>query len=105
MSEPYSRVPIDSAEATRDLQDRLARFARTTFAISGVMLVASVTTDIVTGAGLGGLSRTSRVVHVGAQILLLVAWRLCRGKSLRVPVIETLDAALTVVLCTTWAVL
>jgi hypothetical protein len=105
MSEPHSRIPADSAEATRDLQDRLVRFAGTTFVISGVMLVASVVTDLVTGIGWAGLSHASRTFHVAAQALLGLVWLLCRGKSLRVPVIEALDAALTIVLCTTWAAL
>jgi len=105
MSEPYSRVPADSAEATRDLQDRLVRFAGTTFVISGVMLVASVVTDLVTGIGWAGLSRTSRTFHVAAQALLGLVWLLCRGASLRLPVIEAIDAALTIVLCATWAAL
>ena len=105
MSEPQSRATADSEGATRDLQDRVARFARVTFVISGVMLVASVVTDLASGADWGGVSRAGRTVHVGAQVLLLVAWRLCRGRPLGVRTIEAFDAALTIVLCTTWALL
>src|SRR6187431_1908955 len=105
MSESQSRATADSEGATRELQDRVARFARVTFAISGLMLVASIAMDLASGAGWGGVSRAGRTVHVGAQVLLLVAWRLCRGRPLGVRTIEALDATLTIVLCATWAVL
>jgi eukaryotic-like serine/threonine-protein kinase len=105
MSDSYSRVPADSAEATRDLQDRVGRFVRTTFVISGVMLVASISMDIALGIGLGGLSRPSRSVHLAAQVLLLLGWLLCRGKTRALALIHVLDAGLTIVVCTGWAVL
>jgi hypothetical protein len=37
----YTGNSDGTAEQTRDLQDRIGRFARTVFSISGVMLVAS----------------------------------------------------------------
>lgn len=68
LSESQGRAPADSEGATRDLQDRVARFARATFVISGVMLVASTVTDLASGADWGGVSRAGRAVHLGAQV-------------------------------------
>ena len=48
MSDP-SAVPANTAEATRDLQERVGRYARSLGVVSGVMLVASVGGTLVTG--------------------------------------------------------
>ena len=105
MKEPPSRIPVGSTDARRDEQDRLARFALTTFVISGVMLVASIINEVVSGVWAQGTYQPSRVVHVAVQALLFGAWRLCAGKSLGERAIEILDAALIVIVCTSWAVL
>ena len=104
MNEP-SAIPQNSAEATRDLQDRLGRFARTTFAISGVMLVASVANTLFAGTDAAPISRPSRILHVFATALTFVVWRLARGRALGIKTIQVFDAALTPVLCTCWALL
>jgi eukaryotic-like serine/threonine-protein kinase len=105
MSALHSPVPADSGEAIRDLQDRIARFARTIFVISGVMLVGSVTADLAQGVGIGGVSGRSRIIHVLVEGLIFFVWRFCRGRTRRHAVLEALDAALTVALCTVWALL
>jgi serine/threonine-protein kinase len=105
MSGSYSRVPADSIEETRDLQDRLARFALTTFATSGVMLLASLISDFTQHLGWGGISRPSRVVHISAQLLVFGTWWLCRGKPRRQATLRALDAALSPILCVCWAAL
>ncbi|HEY3494856.1 MAG TPA: serine/threonine-protein kinase [Polyangiaceae bacterium] len=98
-----SAIPQNSAEATRDLQDRLGRFARTTCVISLVMLVAYVVNAHLEGPGGAPISAPSRVLHLLATVLLIGVWRLTRGKNLALRTIEALDAALTIVLCTLWA--
>jgi serine/threonine-protein kinase len=105
MSASVSRIPEDSVEETRDLQDRIGRFARMTFVIAGVMLLAGVGGDIINGRAHGGVSNIGRVVHLVAQVLLLMVWRLCRGRARSVSLLQMLDAALTIALCTGWALL
>jgi serine/threonine-protein kinase len=107
MSEPQSRIPADSAEATRDLQDRIGRFARIIFMIAVFMLVASLILEAVTGrlSLHENLESPGRVAHVVATVVLLGTWRVCRGRTLGVHTLEALDAALTFVLCSCWAML
>jgi eukaryotic-like serine/threonine-protein kinase len=101
----HSAVPANTAEATRDLQNRLGRFARTTGVIAGVMLIASVTGSHLADADAAPSSIPSSIVHVFAIALAFAIWRLMRGKALKVPVIHVLDAALVITLCTCWALL
>src|SRR6185503_20060354 len=105
MSALHSPVPADTGEAIRDLQDRIARFARTIFVISGVMLVGSVAADLAQGVGIGGVSGQSRIIHVLVQALIFFVWRFCRGRTRSHAVLEALDAALTIALCAAWALL
>ena len=100
-----SAVPANSAEVTRDLQDRFSRFARNLAVISGVMLLASLTNAQLVGPDAAPISAPSRLVHVGATVLALVTWLVLRGKAQSLRVIHTLDAALTFVLCACWALL
>jgi eukaryotic-like serine/threonine-protein kinase len=100
-----SAVPANTAEAVRDLQDRLGRFARTVCVISGVMLAASVANGLTADSGAAPISEVSRLVHVLATALAFVVWRLARGKVLSVTTIHVLDAVLTPTLCTCWALL
>ena len=64
----YGAVPANTAEGTRELQDRLGRFARSLGVISGVMLVASVTNAFLSSADEAPISISSRVVHVAATL-------------------------------------
>jgi serine/threonine-protein kinase len=100
-----SDAPANSAEATRDLQDRLARFARMSFFISGALLVVSLAADLAAGSGGRGIAPWSRLVHLGALVALLVVWRVCRGRTLAVAVLENVDAALCLGMCLAWAAL
>jgi serine/threonine-protein kinase len=100
-----SVVPANTAEAVRDLQDRLGRFARTICVISGVMLAASLANGLTAGSDAAPISQVSRLVHIVATALAFVVWRLARGKALTVTTIHVLDAVLTPTLCTCWALL
>ena len=99
MSE-HSAVPANSAETTRDLQNRLGRFARTLAVISGLMLVASLLSSLLVGPGGSPISVPSRSVHVFAVALALSVWGLMRGKDLTLRALHALDAALVVTVCT-----
>jgi tRNA A-37 threonylcarbamoyl transferase component Bud32 len=109
MSTPDSRVPADSAEATRYLQDSIAGFARIVFALSGAMLIAGL---VVVGVlGLPGRTmhqhawNLTMLAHVTAQVVLLAVWLRCRGSTLKLSTLVAVDAALTIFLCTCWALL
>src|SRR6478735_6776015 len=101
-----SAVPANSAEATRDQQNRLARFARSLAVISSVMLIASLGNSLVAGPDAAPVSAPSRVVHLLATGLAWVTWALLRSPTTRtLRVLHAFDAALTTVLCTCWALL
>jgi hypothetical protein len=109
LTEPHSRFPADSAEATRYLQDSIAGFARIIFALAGVMLVASV---VLFGLlGMGGQTLTqhlwkpTQLVHVAALVVLFAIWRRCRGGTLAVSTLIATDAILTIFLGVCWGVL
>jgi eukaryotic-like serine/threonine-protein kinase len=108
LSEPYSRVPADSAEATRYLQDSIAGFARIIFVLASVMLVASL---ILAGVGVFGVTMRqhllspTQAVHLTAELVLLAVWWRCRGSTLRVSTLVAIDATLTIFLCASWAML
>jgi eukaryotic-like serine/threonine-protein kinase len=104
MSEP-SAVPANTAEATRDVQVRLGRFARTLSVLSSIMLLASMANALVASSGAAPISTPSRLAHISATALALAVWRLTLGKTLRLSTIHTLDGALTVTLCACWALL
>ncbi|HKP61181.1 MAG TPA: serine/threonine-protein kinase [Polyangiales bacterium] len=101
----YTGNPEGSAEQSRELQDRIGRFARTVFAISGVMLLAAFVITVASDVGpLETLRRQAD--HIAAELLALGAWWLCRGKrQLPLPLLNALDALLTFGLCAAWAVL
>jgi len=106
MSESGS-APLDSAEIRSDLQDRLARFTRDTFFISGGMLLLSIGIDVSNGYGsLATLFvQAPRVAHVICTLALLAGWRTCRGNSASMRRLEAMDAMLTILLCVGWAML
>ncbi len=45
----YSRVPVDTGNAARDLQDRVARLGAAIFIMALLMGIASVATHVVSG--------------------------------------------------------
>ncbi len=107
MGDAYTPVPGDTAEATRDLQERIGRFARAIFVIAAAILIASVALELAleNGTVTASLTAPSRIVHVFAAFLLFAVWRRCRGKPMGLRVLEAVDAALTFALCTHWAML
>src|SRR5688500_13347514 len=102
MSE-QSAVPANTAEATRDLQHRLGRFARSLGVISGLMLLASLLGSHVLKVDHAPISIPSRIVHVGAVTLAFGVWLSLRGRTLSMATIHVLDAALVFTLCSCWA--
>jgi hypothetical protein len=101
--EPMSDI-VDSADAVRDFQDRLARFTRVMFEIAAFMLLAGFVADVLmpdaTWKGSPG-----RHVHTAAVIVLAAAWLVLRGRTLRLGVLHAVDAALTISMGTAWALL
>ncbi len=105
MSASYS-VPADTAEAARDLQDRVARLGAAVFVMALVMGIASVVTHVTTGGPgteNGGLSH--ELLHAATLLPPLVIWLRCRGKLMRTVVVEVIEAVLTVSACAFYALL
>ncbi len=99
-------VPFDTVATARDLQDRVARLAWTSLVLLLVMGVASVAAHLATERR---LSESGSLVHEllhGAVLLpALAVWLRCRGPAMSLPVVELLDAALTISVCTLYALL
>jgi serine/threonine protein kinase len=104
MRKTPSMVPADTVEATLELQDRIARFARAAFVIAAVLLVASVTIDLAMASTVD-LHTPTRFAHMFGMLLALVTWRWCRGTPRTLSTLEKVDAALTIGLCMSWAML
>jgi serine/threonine-protein kinase len=101
----YTGNPDGTTEQTRDLQDRIGRFARTVFAISAFMLVASIIVNLISGETLVEVLRRQSV-HLCAELLAFVGWRLCRAeRQWSPPLLAALDALLTILLCGAWTLL
>jgi serine/threonine protein kinase len=99
-------VPDDSADAARDLQDRVARYARAIVVLSLVMGVASIATHAASEHHVtesGGVLH--QLVHVASIAPALVVWLLCRGRNMSAATVQGLDAALTIATCTLFALL
>jgi eukaryotic-like serine/threonine-protein kinase len=102
----YSRVPADTGEAARDLQDRVARLALAIFIMTLVMGLASIATHVATsGAATENGGVMHEVLHVATLLPGLVAWLRCRGKLMRPANVELIDAALTVTACLLYALM
>jgi hypothetical protein len=70
------------------------------------MLVGSVSAQLITQPGLGGIARPARAVHLVAQLVLFGVWRVCHSERvLTVPLLEALDALLTIMLGVAWSML
>jgi eukaryotic-like serine/threonine-protein kinase len=94
-----------TAEQTGELQDRIGRFARMVFVISGVMLLASIVFNVLAGNAALEIARR-QADHLAAQLLAFAAWQLCRGKrQIALPLLNAFDAVLTIALCAAWALL
>jgi eukaryotic-like serine/threonine-protein kinase len=101
----YTGNPDGSTEQTRELQDRIARFALAVLAISGFMLAASIVANLVSGVGLFQILR-QQSVHLCAEALVFAGWRLCRAqRQLSLTLLAAVDATLTILLCTAWTLL
>ncbi len=101
------RAPIDSAEVRSDLQDRLAHFSRDTLFISGGMLLLSIGIDVANAQAplVALLVEPARLAHVACTVALLAGWRICRGNTASMKLLEAMDATLTILLCFGWAML
>jgi serine/threonine-protein kinase len=102
----YSHVPADTGEAARDLQDRVARLAAAVFTMALVMGIASIATHVTTaGAATENGGVAHEILHVAALMPALVVWLRCRGKLMSTPVVESIDAILTVAACLLYAMM
>lgn len=97
--------PDGSGEQGLELQERIARYASITFAISGVMLLVSFTFHVIAGRDL--LDRAVRQLeHITAVVLALAVAVLCsRRRRISPPLLGVLDVALTLALCTAWGLM
>lgn len=106
MSYSASPVPADTEEAVRDLQDRLARFARAVFVVAAVLGLASLGTQLLAPVHLhDGSAVPHELVHVGALVLVFSMWMLCRHKPMGPRALETIDAGFTFVICVFYSLL
>jgi hypothetical protein len=91
--------PASGADAARDLQDRIGRFARLLFVVSATLMVPSHLIDLV---------RLHSVMYAPVPYLLgfaalFVVWRRCRGSAMSKGSLQTLDAGVTILTCCAWA--
>jgi serine/threonine protein kinase len=106
MSDSASPVPANTEEATHDLQDRLARFARAVFVVTAVIGLASLTTQVVTGGHIhGGDVVPHELVHLGALVVALVMWLGCRRAQLSPRTLAIVDAGFTISICVLYTLL
>jgi len=101
-----SHVPVDTAEAARDLQDRVARLGAAVFVMALVMGIASIVTHVATSGPAsenGGL--VHQLLHAATLLPPLAIWLRCRGKSMSTGVVEFVEAALTIAACLFYALL
>ncbi len=100
-----SSVPIHTADAIRDLQDRVGRNARTMGLISVAMLLATFVNALMVKSDSFPVWNTSRAIHLGASAVGGVVWLVARGRTLPVVLIQALDVGFTWVVCTLWPLL
>ena len=106
MSDSGSPVPANTEEAAHDLQDRLARFARTVFVVALVMGLASLSAVVATQGEIHhGHAAPHELVHAGTLAFALVVWLRCRGKAMSPRTLEVVDAGLTIGVCVLYALL
>jgi len=106
MSDSASPVPANTEETAHDLQDRLARFARTVFVVAIVIGLVSVAVGLAThGQVHGADAAPHEVVHAGALALALAMWLRCRGKPMSLRTLEIIDACFTLGICALYALL
>lgn len=90
-----------TTDADRDYQLRVGTFARITFMIGGIMLVAGMVAVAITDAKL----RWGHAVHAVAGLGTALAWWRCRGPTLPRARVELIDEVLTISLGIAWAFL
>jgi eukaryotic-like serine/threonine-protein kinase len=100
-----SSIPVDTADAVRDLQDRVGRNARTMSLISIAMLLATFANALMVNEDSFPVWNTSRAIHVGASAFGCAVWLLARGRTLPIAAIRSLDVGFTWVVCTLWPLL
>lgn len=107
MREQYSPVPADTAEGERDLQQRLARFARAMAIAFSTMFAASMLTHALTKGDFA--EGTSTVAHQTLHLVILLIplsiWLLCRVRALKQRTLELLDLGLTLSVASLFPVL
>jgi serine/threonine-protein kinase len=91
-------LPANSEQDLRFVQDRMAVFAKATFLISTMFLIATTTADLVTEAK--RYSWMSRTSHVFGTLVALVLWRTARSRHNFSPAaLQALDVAAMIGIC------
>jgi eukaryotic-like serine/threonine-protein kinase len=102
----YADAPVDTGEAARDLQDRVARLGAAVLLMAAVMGIVSIATHAAAGgAGTENGGVVHEVLHAAALTPALAVWLRCRGRLMDTAVVEAIDAGLTIVACILYAML
>ena len=99
-----SPVPANTAEAARDLQDRVARLGAAVFVMALVMGMASIATHVASGGhGTENGGVLHEILHAATLLPPLAVWLRCRGKLMGTATVETMEATLTLAACAFYA--
>jgi len=92
------RLPANTDEDLRFVQDRVALFAKTTFLISSMFLVVTSTADLLSVTHRYAI--VARLSHVAGTLIALSCWRLAGGRRAISPAsLQTLDLLGTLGIC------
>jgi serine/threonine-protein kinase len=94
----------DSAEAERELQQRVARYARGLAGFATILGLASVATHVAV-PGVNNPGWLHELAHFAALVPALAAWARCRGAAMGLRAVQTVDALLTISVCTVYALM
>jgi len=95
-------VPVNSQQELRFLQERLGLAGQIIFCISTMFLVMTSAIDM--WRGTIRMSATGRAFHVGATLLALALWRLCRTRrALSASTLANLDQGTILCICACYA--
>jgi eukaryotic-like serine/threonine-protein kinase len=101
---PSSAELADTAEAERELQERVARYARGLVAFTAILGLASVATHL-WAPGVSNLGWLHNLTHFASIVPALAVWLRCRGAQMSYRGVQTTDAFLTVAVCSIYALM
>jgi len=91
-------LPLDSEQDLRFIQDRFALFAKTTFLISSMFLLATAIAEVVSDAK--RYSDLARASHVAGTLVTLGMWQAAKSRrSMSPATLQTLDIVGTLAVC------